>query len=189
MKLYRLFYDDATDLNRETIEIGKTYTKENFDREELFAYFGLEDLHEKYNVNRSDQNFKVYEVDLNNNIHVFVKDYEYYDRLSADNLTILNEIDYSIFNDKNFDSSYLLYAVKVLKLEDKDAIQFCLKRNIDVLNNLLAMIDIDLDINNLINNKHYITIETLIKKGKREYLDVLSNSDDPIIKELVAKFS
>ena len=51
------------------------------------------------------------------------------------------------------------------------------------------MIDIDLDINNLINNKHYITIETLIKKGKKEYLDVLSNSDDPIIKELVTKFS
>lgn len=118
-------------------------------------------------MNRSDQNFKVYEVDLNNNIHVFVKDYEYYDRLSADNLTILNEIDYSIFNDKNFDSSYLLYAVKVLKLEDKDAIQFCLKRNIDVLNNLLAMIDIDLDINNLINNKHYITTSSQIQLSLR----------------------
>lgn len=31
MKLYRLFYDDTTDLNWERIEIGKTYTKENFD--------------------------------------------------------------------------------------------------------------------------------------------------------------
>ena len=157
MKLYRLFYDDTTDLNGKKIEIGKTYTKENFDREELFAYFGLEDLHEKYNVNRSDQNFKVYEVDLNNNIHIFVKDYEYYDRLSADSLTTLKEIDYSIFNDKNFDSSYFLHAIKVLKLKDKDAIQFCLKRNVDVLNNLLAMIDIDLDINNLKRNSWFLS--------------------------------
>ena len=109
MKLYRLFYDDVTDLNGENIQVGKIYTKENLDKEQLYAYFNLEDLYEEYDMNRSEQNFKVYEVDLNNNICAFTKDLCYDESmvcideinyLSGDNLTILNEIDYSTFNDK-----------------------------------------------------------------------------------------
>lgn len=108
MKLYRLFYDDATDLNGEKIEIGKTYTKENFDREELFAYFNLEDLCEEYDMDKTEQNFKIYEVDLNNNICAFTKSLCYDESmvcideincLSGDNLTILNKSDDSIIKE------------------------------------------------------------------------------------------
>lgn len=195
MKLYRLFYDNITDVNGEKIKIGKTYTKENFDEEQLFSYFRLEDLCGEFDINKNEQNFKIYEVDLNNNINAFIKDYEGEDiflsdihGLSGDSLTILNEIDYSIFNDKNIDKTYFVYAIKILKLKDEETIQYCLNNNIDTLYNLLAMINIDIDINDLIKNKNYKTIETLIKKGKNEDLDIFSNSNDLIIKRLVAKF-
>lgn len=195
MKLYRLFYDDTTDLNGEKIEIGKTYTKENFDEEQLFSYFRLEDLYAEFDINKNEQNFKIYEVDLNNNINAFIKDYDGEDiflsdvnGLSGDSLTILNEIDYSIFNNENVDKTYFVYAIKILKLKDEETIKYCLNENIDTLYNLLAMIDINVNINKLIKNRDYQTIETLIKKGKKESLDIFVNSDDSIIKGMVAQF-
>lgn len=194
MKLYRLFYDDTTDLNGERIEIGKTYTKENFDEEQLFAYFNLESLGNDFVLNEYEQNFKIYEVDLNNNINAFIKDYDGEDiflsdvnGLSGDSLTILNEIDYSIFNDEKIYKSYFVYAIKILKLRDEETIKYCLNENIDSLCNLLAMIDMNVKINQLIKNKDYQTIQTLIRKGRKEHLDIFVNSDDSLIKTLVAK--
>lgn len=198
MKLYRLFYDDATDLNGEKIEIGKTYTKENFDREKLFAYFDIREVYDDFDFYKTEQNFKIYEVDLNNNIHPCLSGCQYcmdicldeVNCLAGDNLTILNEIDYSIFNDEYVCFDDFVYAIKILKLHDKETIEYCLNNNLEKFYNLLAIINVDInfDINSLIENENYKTIEILIKQGKKEHLDIFVNSDNPSIRELVAKF-
>ena len=178
MKAYKAFNTDLTYRGFQ-YEIGKTYTMDEEPVPYVSGFYACENLDDVFLYYQpwANKKVRICEVELDGTIIKSNRKYV------VNKITILKEIDYSIFKATSKNSYHRMMAIHYGTDEDLDIL---VTDDSSYVRNTVACQGRDKDLDILVNDDSYVVRAAVAMQGRPQDLDILVNDEDPDVRAAVA---
>ena len=178
IKAYKAFNEDLTCRDFQ-YEIGKTYTMDEEPVPYVSGFYACENLDDVfiYYTPWANKKVRICEVELDGTIIKSNRKYV------ANKITIVKEIDYSIFKATSKNSYHRMMAIHYGTDEDLDIL---VTDDSSHVRNTIACQGRDKDLDILVNDDSYVVRAAVATQGRPQDLDILVNDENPDVRAAVA---